>query len=195
MPDPGWYADPLRRAQLRWYHGAGWGEHVRTGSTEGVDPIDAAGNPLWAAPRWSAPPAAAGGPAGPPPPVRPAAPGPGMGRGTKAALWAVLGVFVVLVAGGVVAVVVLARNVPRLTGGDIERQVGAAMSERYQTEVSLDCPPVFYTGSSDGTLECTATGVGFDTVAYVEVVVRDAKVSDWQIVDTADAGAPADDYA
>lgn len=205
MPQPGWYADPLGRAELRWYHGAGWGEQVRTGAAEGLDPIDAAGTPLWPGPRWTVPVApgvphaASGVPLPPvPPPGGPVAgrPAPGgMGTGTKLALWLVGLAFVVLVVGAVAAVVVLVRNTPRLTGDEIEREVGAAMSRRYGAVVSLDCPPVFYTGGADGTVECTATGSGFATVAYVEVVVRDATVVRWQVVDTADADAPADAYA
>jgi hypothetical protein len=183
---------------------------VRTGATEGTDPIDAAGTPLLPGPRWTAPAAApvadpAAGRVTQPAfqPARPvgqyAAPYPprpavhGMGGGTKAALWLVLVAVVVLVLGGVLAVIVLIRNTPRLTGSDIEAQVGAAMSRHYRATITLDCPPVFYTGDADGTVECTATGSGFGTVAYVEVVVRDAAVVRWQIVATADADVPADD--
>ncbi len=180
--EAGWYADPLRRAELRWYHGAGWGEQVRTGAVAGIDPIDEAGAPRWPAPQWASP--AAVPAAAPATPVGAAVPGGRMGRGTKTALSAVLVAFVLLVGVAVVAILVLVRNVPRLTTDAIEDQVATAMSEQLGSAVTVDCPPVVYIASSDGTVECTATSALLRTTAQVEVTIRNAKVVDWEIIDT-----------
>ncbi len=175
---PGWYADPVGRAELRWYDGAGWGEQVRTGARSGYDPLDLAGAPRWPAPRWDAP------PAGPP-----AASGGGRSA-MRPGLWAVLIAFVVLLAVGTVALVVLLRNLPRLSGHDIERAVATSMSKEYGTTVVVSCPPALYTGSADGTLVCTARADGFASVARVQVIVRGAKLVRWEILETDDAEAP-----
>lgn len=175
--EAGWYADPLGRAELRWYHGTGWGEQVRTGGSAGIDPIDAAGTPVWPAPQWqqaAATPAAA----------RVAGAPSGVGRGTKTALWAVGVAFVLLLGIAVVAVLVLVRNVPRLTTDQIEEQVASSMSAQLGSAVTVDCPPVSLLAASDGTVECTATSVLLQRTARVEVTIRHAKVVDWEIVDT-----------
>lgn len=38
---PGWYADPHRRYQLRWYDGTRWTEHVSTSGEQRIDPAGA----------------------------------------------------------------------------------------------------------------------------------------------------------
>ncbi len=187
MTAPGWYADPLGRTELRWYHGSGWGDEVRTGVVEGRDPIDLAGNALWSEPQW---PAAVGGPAPLPPPGvdhRPA----GIGRGTTVAVLAVAVVTVGLLAAAAVAVILLVRDVPTLTGDQIEAQVSAELSVRLGAPVRLDCPPVVYAGSADGTLECTVTGASLDAPLRVEVVVRDAAVRRWELLESFVPGASA----
>lgn len=66
-PPPGWYDDPAGSAQLRWWDGAQWTEHLRANA--GVDAgASAAGAPVVAAPVASAAPAYA---AGVMPPVAP----------------------------------------------------------------------------------------------------------------------------
>ncbi len=187
MTTPGWYADPLGRAELRWYRGNGWGDQVRTGAVEGQDPIDLTGNPLWSEPRWTtaAPPTGAG--SVPPTSAERA----GIGRGTVVAIVVVVVVTVGLLAAAAVAVLVLVRNVPTLTGEQIEAQVAAELSRRLGTPVRVDCPSVAYAGSADGTLECTATGASLDAPLRVEVVVRDAAVRRWEVLETFEPGAPA----
>lgn len=180
MTTPGWYADPLGRAELRWHKGNGWGDQVRTGAVEGQDPIDLAGNPTWPEPRWTS------GPAGPPAPART-----GVGRGTTVAVVTVVLVTVGLLAAGAVAVLVLVRNVPKLTGDQIETQVAAQLAARLGAPVRLDCPSVAYAGSADGTLECMATGPSLDEPLRVEVVVRDATVRRWEVLESFDPGATA----
>lgn len=39
---PGWYADPLRRFELRWFNGASWTADVSTGGDRFVDPLGVA---------------------------------------------------------------------------------------------------------------------------------------------------------
>lgn len=34
VPEPGWYADPTRPGQVRWWDGSAWSDHVRP-DTEG----------------------------------------------------------------------------------------------------------------------------------------------------------------
>lgn len=186
MTTPGWYADPLGRAELRWHRGTGWGDQVRTGATEGQDPIDLDGNPLWAAPRWSltSPPPRAGMPTAP-------AAGRGIGRATTVAVVAVILVTLGLVVAGAVAVVVLIRNIPTLTGHEIEARVGAELSARLGEPVRLECPPVTYAGSADGTIECLATIASSPDPLRVEVVVRDAKVRRWEVVPEFEPGGTA----
>lgn len=185
MTTPGWYADPLGRAELRWYRGNGWGDQVRTGPVEGQDPIDLAGNPLWTEPRWTtAAPLPATRPVRPP---RPA--GSRIGRGTTVAVVAVVLVTVVLLAAAAGAVVVLVRNVPTLTGDQIETQVAAQLSARLGAPVLLDCPSVVYAASADGTLECTATGPSLPEPLRVEVVVRDAAIRHWEVLVSFEPGA------
>lgn len=185
MTTPGWYADPLGRAELRWYRGNGWGDQVRTGPLEGQDPIDLTGTPLWSEPRW-------GSPAPATPPVRPPGPaGRGIGRGTVVAVVAVVLVTVVLLAAAAVAVVVLVRNVPTLTGDQVETQVAAQLSARLGAPVQLDCPAVAYAGTADGTLECTATGPTLREPLRVEVVVRDAVIRHWEVLASFEPGASA----
>lgn len=36
---PQWAADPQRRAELRWWDGTRWTEHVQTGTHRGIDPF------------------------------------------------------------------------------------------------------------------------------------------------------------
>lgn len=171
-PAAGWYADPLQRAELRWYDGATWTEHVRTGPVVGVDPI--------AAP---APVAATS----PTPPVVPV-PRSGMGRGAKAAIWLVSVSFVVLAGVAAASLVVLARHTPRLTSTQIEEEVGAAMSAQYGRPVIVSCPSATYVGGWDGDLECTAAGIG-GGVVRVEVTVRNVKVTAWTVLgDAAPSG-------
>lgn len=42
---PGWYADPLRRFELRYYNGAAWTADVSTGGDRFVDPMGVAVDP------------------------------------------------------------------------------------------------------------------------------------------------------
>lgn len=182
MTTPGWYADPLGRAELRWYRGNGWGDQVRTGAVEGQDPIDLSGNPTLPQPRWPEP-------SGPAPAPRTARAG--IGRGTTVAVVAVVVVTVLLLAAAAVAVLVLVRNVPTLTGDQIETQVAVELSARLGAPVWLDCPTVAYAGSADGTLECTATGPSLDEPLRVEVVVRDAAVRRWEVLEPFEPGASA----
>jgi hypothetical protein len=42
---PGWYADPYRRYELRYFDGAVWTEHVSTNNVVGVDRPEAAPAP------------------------------------------------------------------------------------------------------------------------------------------------------
>jgi len=39
--DPGWYADPYRRHQVRYWDGFVWTEHVGDDGQQGTDPVDA----------------------------------------------------------------------------------------------------------------------------------------------------------
>jgi uncharacterized protein YxjI len=39
--DPGWYADPYRRHQVRYWDGSAWTEHVGDEGQQGTDPVDA----------------------------------------------------------------------------------------------------------------------------------------------------------
>jgi uncharacterized protein YxjI len=39
--DPGWYADPYRRHQVRYWDGLVWTEHVGDDGQQGTDPVDA----------------------------------------------------------------------------------------------------------------------------------------------------------
>ncbi len=39
--DPGWYADPYRRHQVRYWDGSSWTEHVGDDGNQGADPVDA----------------------------------------------------------------------------------------------------------------------------------------------------------
>jgi uncharacterized protein YxjI len=39
---PGWYADPLERAELRYFDGSQWTEHISTGGDQQVDPFGTA---------------------------------------------------------------------------------------------------------------------------------------------------------
>jgi uncharacterized protein YxjI len=39
--DPGWYADPYRRHQVRYWDGSSWTEHVGEDGQQGTDPVDA----------------------------------------------------------------------------------------------------------------------------------------------------------
>lgn len=61
---PGWYPDPFTRAQVRWWSGSGWTDHVATNGQEFLDPPGAgvaAAQPTGPAPSGgSAPPAARG---------------------------------------------------------------------------------------------------------------------------------------
>lgn len=50
---PGWYADPFGRAQVRWWSGSGWTDHVATNGQEFIDPPGA--GPVHAAPLAAAP--------------------------------------------------------------------------------------------------------------------------------------------
>jgi uncharacterized protein YxjI len=38
--EPGWYADPYRRHQVRYWDGSSWTEHVGDDGNQGVDPVD-----------------------------------------------------------------------------------------------------------------------------------------------------------
>ncbi|HET8970178.1 MAG TPA: DUF2510 domain-containing protein [Candidatus Nanopelagicales bacterium] len=163
---PGWYADPVQRCELRWFDGASWGEQVRSGAATGTDPLDAAGRPLLAAPRWDVP---------------SAGPRRRMGSGAKAAIWlGAVGVVVIAVVSAI-ALVVLVRAAPRLTTSELERSVATSMSRQLGMPVTVDCPPSFYLGGSDGTVTCTATSQS-GQVAKVEVTVRDSKVLGWDVV-------------
>jgi len=50
---PGWYADPFGRAQVRWWSGSGWTDHVATNGQEFIDAPLAA--PATASPTTAAP--------------------------------------------------------------------------------------------------------------------------------------------
>lgn len=39
--EPGWYTDPYRRHQVRYWDGNAWSEHVGDDGQQGVDPVDA----------------------------------------------------------------------------------------------------------------------------------------------------------
>ena len=39
--DPGWYTDPYRRHQVRYWDGSAWTEHVGDDGQQGTDPVDA----------------------------------------------------------------------------------------------------------------------------------------------------------
>lgn len=155
LPRPGWYADPVQRAELRWYDGATWTAYVRTGARTWTDPLAPDGTPLA---RRS-----------------------GMGPGAKAAIWIVSVSVALLSVVAVAALVTIARNLPRLTGDQIARQVSASMSKQYRHTVKVTCPSVSYIDGWDGAVECTATGVGSAPVR-VEVTVRNARVHDWTVL-------------
>lgn len=38
MSTAGWYPDPFERAEVRYYDGRAWSEHVATGGVQHVDP-------------------------------------------------------------------------------------------------------------------------------------------------------------
>ena len=62
---PGWYPDPFGRAQVRWWSGNDWTDHVATNGQEFSDPPVPGASPAAAAPVAAAPAAApAGKPAG-----------------------------------------------------------------------------------------------------------------------------------
>ena len=44
MTAPGWYPDPARTHELRYYDGTAWTDHVADQGTTGVDPLPAAGS-------------------------------------------------------------------------------------------------------------------------------------------------------
>jgi Protein of unknown function (DUF2510) len=172
---PGWYADPLRRARFRWYDGTSWCEYVRSDAGSGSDPLNDLGIPRYDEPRWDRPaPAVA-----PPTVVRRR-----LGSGAKAAIWLACVGLVVLLVVGAVAITVLVRNAPRLTTDEVQRTVAAEMSDYLQVPVTVDCPPTFFVGSSNGTVDCTATAAG-GKVVTVEVTVRASKVVGWEIVSDA----------
>jgi len=58
----GWYADPLRRGEMRYWDGSQWTAHVARGGEASTDDFDAAGTPL-------PPPSVLAPPTPPPPPV------------------------------------------------------------------------------------------------------------------------------
>jgi hypothetical protein len=172
---PGWYADPLRRAKFRWYDGTTWGEYVRSDSGSGSDPLNDLGIPRYDEPRWDQPEPAA---------VPTTTNRRRLGTGTKAAIWlASLGLVLLLVVGAV-AIAVLVRNAPRLTTDEMQRTVAASMSDYLEVPVTVDCPPTFYVGDSNGTVECTATADG-GKVVTVQVTVRASKIVGWEIVSDA----------
>lgn len=183
---PGWYADPLGRAELRWYNGAGWGEQVRSGAVAGLDPLDLDGTALQADPRWDNRPTGVGSP----PPgsglsVPPPAPRAGIGRGTKVALSLVLVAFVVLLGVGAVALVVIVRNAGALTTMQIELSVARSMTRDYGTPVTVDCRNAQYAGPVDrveGVLYCVATTGPAGEAVEVEVRVQGTTVVSWQVV-------------
>lgn len=182
MTAPGWYADPLARAELRWYDGAGWGEHVRSGSTTGSDPLDPEGVPLALDPAWDPEPLLPTGPA--PGPAHPR----GSGRGTTLALIAVVVVFVLLGMIGIGALLVMVRNTGTLTTSDIEGQVGQALGQQRDSVMTVSCPPVIYLGDAGGTVECTADDVQSGAQLRVQVTIKRAKVTGWTVMDSTEPG-------
>ena len=49
--DAGWFADPTGRAELRWWDGANWTEHVSTGGQVSTAPLSAAEPPVQGVPQ------------------------------------------------------------------------------------------------------------------------------------------------
>lgn len=45
QPTPGWYPDPTRRFDHRYWDGGSWTEHVARGGAATTDPLDASGPP------------------------------------------------------------------------------------------------------------------------------------------------------
>lgn len=183
MSGAGWYADPLHRAELRWYDGSTWREHVRAGSTTGLDPLDPEGVPLSPLPHWDAVPLLPAEPvAGP----APAAARRGPGRGTTLALAGVVVAFVLLIVVGIGALLVLVRNTGAITTTDIEQQVGSALGEQSDSSVTVSCPPVIYLGDSGGTIVCTATDLQTGADNRVQVTIKRAKVTSWKVLGPAE---------
>jgi hypothetical protein len=184
--EAGWYADPLGRAQLRWYDGAQWCEHVRSGQSGGTDPLAPDGTPVRTAPDWARPQGAAGAGAVPSPGP---ADYPGLGRGTKLALGAVAAALIVLGVVGAAAVLTLVRGSGGLTTAGIETQVARALGLRWHTTVTVHCPPVIYLDSSGGTIQCTATDLANGRAARVQVLIKDAKLAGWSVLGPAQQSA------
>jgi hypothetical protein len=187
MSIPGWYADPLARAELRWYDGAGWREQVRTADANGSDPLDPEGVPLSALPTWEPEPMLPTEPAdGSPRTVPPR----GLGRGTTWALVGVVVAFLLLGILGISALLVLVRNTGALTTSDIERQIGSQLGEQRESPVSVSCPPVIYLGESGGNIQCTATDIQTGAQVRIQVTIKRAKVTDWTVLDSAEPYGP-----
>ncbi|MEO6821121.1 MAG: DUF2510 domain-containing protein [Candidatus Nanopelagicales bacterium] len=183
MSGPGWYADPLARAELRWYDGAGWREQVRTAGTSGTDALDPEGVPLSALPTWE------------PDPLLPFGPSPsgaprGLGRGTTLALVGVVAALLLLGVVGISALLVLVRNTGALTTSDIEQQIGTQLGEQRASPVSVSCPPVIYLGEDGGNIECTATDIQTGAQVRIQVTIKRAKVTGWTVLDSAEPYGP-----
>ena len=187
MSGPGWYADPLARAELRWYDGSGWREQVRTAGTSGIDPLDPEGVPLSVLPTWEPesllPTETAAGRS------RTGAPR-GLGRGATLALVGVVVAFLLLGVVGIVALMVLVRNTGALTTSDIEQQIGKQLGEQRESPVSVSCPPVIYLGESGGNIQCTATDIQTGAQVRIQVTIKRAKVTDWTVLDSAEPYGP-----
>ena len=187
MSGPGWYADPLARAELRWYDGSGWRAQVRTAGTIGSDPLDPEGVPFSARPTWEPAPLLPTEPvAGPSASAAPR----GLGRGTTWALVGVVVAFLLLGVVGITALMVLVRNTGALTTSDIEQQIGTQLGQQRESPVSVSCPPVIYLGDSGGNIRCTATDIQTGAQVRIQVTIKQAKVTDWTVLDSVEPYGP-----
>ena len=196
-PTSGWYADPLTRAELRWWDGTTWTADVRTGPAGGRDPLGADGTPLGPSPVWAPPPMTAM--AGPPPPATPAAPAalparagvprtaptavPPIGRGLVVGLVAVGVAFAVLIGGLVVAGVRVVDRLPAVVQQDVERQVARQMAPTVGA-VTVRCPSLDLLTTGTHTIRCRATESSTGDTTDVLVVIRNNTVRSWRFADT-----------
>lgn len=56
QPGPGWYADPTRRYEHRYWDGGTWTEHVARNGEAATDPLDGSADPAqtWTSQTWQA---------------------------------------------------------------------------------------------------------------------------------------------